>query len=326
MIILKIEFNVERLYKKIIISLFLINISAYALNFTIHENNSRTLNAIKAIGTIEFNDSHKLHQYISNLTVKKHIAIYLDSGGGSLYGGIKLGKYFKDHHIKTVIQGDKICASACALAFLGGRDYRGNKWMSSTTTSKLGFHSFSYSHSEYEKMNKTQKTVSDILYYGQEVNANMDIFIKLFATPSSKMYWFTKEEELNLGIKVWDIANSRFLNRDTSIYSRQSHETKLDFIKRYFTTLKKIPYCESWKMLSSSMKNDVTFKAYKKWWEKSIAKIEILETKKLSNNRVWVKLLYTMKNGKKNCSKDIFSLKKNNHSWLIASQKYKKCN
>ncbi len=305
--------------------LFLVvaHISVYGLEFSIHENNSKSLNAIKGVGSIEFDDDKKLDRYISTLIHKKHTAIYLDSLGGSLYGGMRLGRYFKEHNIKTVIQGYKVCASACALAFLGGRDYRGNKWMSSTTTSKLGFHSFSYEHTKYEDMDYIQKVVSDILKYGQDVNADMNIFIKLFSTSSKDMYWFTTQEELNLNIKVWDIANSKFINTYTS--NNQTQEDKIDFIKRYFRDLKHVPYHQTYNMLALPMKREVSLSKYKKWWSKSIVSIKVLDAIELNKNSVKVKLLYKMKNGKTNCSLDTFKLQKDDNSWLIYSQKYKRC-
>ena len=306
---------------KVLIFLFIINKLVFGLEFTIHENNSFSLNAIKAMGKIEINDSEKLHKYLSALKSKKHIAIYLNSGGGSLYGGMQLGRYFKKHHIKTVIEGYSICASACALAFLGGRDYKGEKWMSSTTTSKLGFHSFSYTHSKYEDMDRTQKTVSDILKYGQYINANRDIFIKLFATSSSDMYWFTIKETLDFNIKVWDIKNGRFLKELKYL----GQESKIEFIKRYFTEIKKISYRKSWNKLNISMKKATTFTKYKKWWSKSVKRIQVLDTKLINKNKVRIKLLYTMKNGKKRCSLDTFILENKVNTWFISTQKYKSC-
>jgi len=315
----------NKLFLTLILS-FIMNTSAFALDFSIHENNSKSLNAIKAIGTIELNDDEKLHQYLSHLTPKKHTAIYLDSNGGSLYGGMKLGRYFKDHQIKTVIQGYKSCASACALAFLGGRDYHGNKWMSSTTTSRLGFHAFSYANNKYENMDSTQKTVSDILRYGKDVGANMDIFIKLFATSSSDMYWFSTKETLDFNIKIWDIENNQFLKENSSQkIEYQEQETKISFIKKYFRELKEIPYKQSWNKLNSSMKRAVSFTKYQKWWSKSVESIQILDTQSLRDNKVKIKLLYTMKNGKEICSLDTFTLEKEVNSWLIAKQSYRGC-
>ncbi len=186
-----------------------------ALDFKIHKNNSKTLNAVMAKGAIEWNDMEKLDNFLSTLPSKKHTAIYFDSPGGNLGGGIKLGKYFHNNRIKTVIQGDKICASACALAFLGGTDRNGNKWMSTTTTSHLGFHAFRNANDiRYSNANEIQKTVAEILKYGQYVGASMEIFIHNFTTSSDNMYWFSTQETLSLGIKVWDMKKERFVKEN----------------------------------------------------------------------------------------------------------------
>lgn len=301
-----------------------------ALDFSIHENNSKTLNAIMASGEIKYNDVEKLNHYLSRLPRKKHIAIYFDSPGGNLYGGIQLGKYFRQNKIKTVIQGYKTCASACALAFLGGTDYKGNKWMSSTTKSLLGFHSFSSADgSRYADRDQTQKTVAEILRYGQYVNAPMEIFIKNFSTPSDKMYWFSMQEELSLGIKVWDIQNKRFV-RDIHTENKPYNNAPLqqsasEFIKQYFTELKQVPYSQTWNMLSSSMKQNVSLDKYTKWWGKQVDRVVIESTKEVRSNVVQVKLKYYMKNGKITCSLDTFTLQRDSGSWFIYNQKYENC-
>lgn len=183
-----------------------------AMNFSIHGNNSPTLNAIEAKGEIRLNDVNKLHAFVSLLPQKKHTAIYFTSPGGNLFGGIKLGLYFRQHRIKTVIQADEMCASACAIAFLGGTDYKGRRWMSTTNTSRLDFHSFQTGDGQQpQDPNKTQKIVAAILQYGMTVGAPMEIFVRNFQTPSNQVYWFTSNEALRLGIKVWHVRNNCFV-------------------------------------------------------------------------------------------------------------------
>jgi len=219
---------------------------------------------------------------------------------------------------------------ACALAFLGGTDYKGNKWMSSTTKSLLGFHSFSSADgTHYADRDQTQKTVSDILQYGQYVNAPMEIFIKNFSTPSDEMYWFSTREELALGIKVWDIGNERFIQSNYSgnkTYNHPStHQNPSDFIKKYFNDLKHVPYSQTWNMLSSSMRQKVNLENYIKWWDGQVNRVVVERINELRSNVVKVKLKYYMKNGKITCMKDTFTLRKNGNSWLIDKQNYKKC-
>ncbi len=318
---------------RILFTIFLFLHQLDALEFSQHENNSKTLNAIMATGEIEYNDVEKLDRYVSNLPKKKHTAIYFNSPGGNLLGGIRLGRYFKNNRIKTVIQGDSICASACALAFLGGTDKDGNKWMSSTTTSHLGFHAFSKGDgTKYADSDLTQQIVAEILKYGYYVNAPMEIFIKQFSTPSHDMYWFSKDEELKLGIKVWDTVNNRFLDNElhqTKTFSKENKDV-IEFIKQYFSDLKKVPYEQTWDMLSDAMKKKISFKQYVNWWDKQVNRVVIKDIQMISNNKVLVTLKYYMKTGKVVCSVDTFILKKVGLHWFIDGQKYKsirgKCN
>jgi len=49
------------------------------------------------------------------------IEVTLESGGGYLEDGYKLGKVFRDRGVTTIIPDNKMCASSCAVAFLGGK-------------------------------------------------------------------------------------------------------------------------------------------------------------------------------------------------------------
>ena len=183
-----------------------------ALDFQLHGNTSPNLNAVLATGTVSADDADRLDRFLSHQPRKRNTAIYLNSPGGSLGGGIRLGEYFKQKRIKTVVEGNEMCASACALAFLGGTDAKGNRWMSSTTTSRLGFHAFRNSDgSRYDDTNDTQRTVGAVLQYGKMVDAPMEIFVRNFQTPSDDMYWFSTNELLGLGVKVWDMQNKCFV-------------------------------------------------------------------------------------------------------------------
>jgi hypothetical protein len=47
--------------------------------------------------------------------------VFLDSTGGLLSHGYKLGATLKEYNANTVVTGGQQCSSACAIAFLGGR-------------------------------------------------------------------------------------------------------------------------------------------------------------------------------------------------------------
>ncbi len=187
-----------------------------ALEYSRHPHaDSNKLNAVLATGEILPGDADRLTAYINALPEKPNTAIYFASPGGDLYEGMQLGRLFRNVRIKTVVEGGEMCASACALAFLGGRAPTGERWMSSTTTSQLGFHAFRNGDGSLTApTDETLNVASDVLAYGRDVRAPIDILIANFGTPSSSMYWFRTNELLSLGIKVWDMTNKCFLPCD----------------------------------------------------------------------------------------------------------------
>lgn len=197
----------------VIFAIFLvISFPALGLEFELHANESETLRAVMATGDVLWNDAERLDAFLSRLPEKKHTAIYLNSPGGSLSGGVSLGTYFNQRRIKTVVEGYEVCASACALAFLGGTDRHGHRWMSSTTRSLLGVHAFSNADgTKYDHTDDLQQVVAEILDYGRRVRAPTEILIRGFQTPSDRMYWFNNSELLRMGVKVWDIERKCFL-------------------------------------------------------------------------------------------------------------------
>ena len=47
--------------------------------------------------------------------------VFLNSSGGFLSDGYALGQIFKKAQVETAIAGGQVCASSCAIAFLGGK-------------------------------------------------------------------------------------------------------------------------------------------------------------------------------------------------------------
>lgn len=47
-------------------------------------------------------------------------AVYLNSRGGSLFHGMLIADVLRYHEVETIVLGGQLCASACAVAFLGG--------------------------------------------------------------------------------------------------------------------------------------------------------------------------------------------------------------
>lgn len=84
-------------------------------------------------GKIDSSAYEKLSDIFSKESVST--VIFKNSGGGSFEAGLQIGKLISGKKIKTVVEG--ICASACAIAFLGG-DLR--EFSSEQPDSALMFH------------------------------------------------------------------------------------------------------------------------------------------------------------------------------------------
>lgn len=112
---------------------------------------------VQVSGTIEKGDAEKFQKFVITENVSpsaSHNIVYLDSPGGNLAEGIKLGKAFRKMEFTTAIgrtienkgfdtnevyiEGAK-CISACAYAFLGGK-FR--NFDSEKDKVCLGFHQF----------------------------------------------------------------------------------------------------------------------------------------------------------------------------------------
>lgn len=183
--------------------------TAWGMEFALHANSrSPTLNAVLATGPVVEGDVDRLSSFLSALPDKPHTAIYLASLGGDLYEGMRLGAFFRDQRIKSVVEGGADCASACAIAFLGGTDNQGKPWRSSSTNSRLGFHAFTGSTISADEV---QKVVSDILWYGTYVDAPTELLIVNFATPSNEIYWVSDNDLCRLGIRLWSLTANSFV-------------------------------------------------------------------------------------------------------------------
>lgn len=93
----------------------------------------------KLDGEIAAGDAERVAATIDSTTT-----ICLNSPGGSWIEGLALFRHFADTKIHTVVLGGDLCASACALAFMGGADGGyGDRYpkRSLRPGARLGFHS-----------------------------------------------------------------------------------------------------------------------------------------------------------------------------------------
>lgn len=133
--------------------------------------------------------------------------IHLNSPGGNLIGGMRLGNKIGELGLKSAVisyRGDiempGYCMSACALAFLGGNS------RSLMEGSRLGFHQFSSASSTGTMVQLKQTEVETQMLSGLvqqyifSKGASPDLFTIMAVTPPDEMYVPDRKEleELNI--------------------------------------------------------------------------------------------------------------------------------
>jgi hypothetical protein len=194
---------------------------AGALEISKHASDSAEVNAIQLKGKIDDGDTFDLKVYLSNLPKKPLVVVYLNSPGGNLREGMRLGRFFFDNKIETSVETKTACASACALAFLGGRDgTTGKPHRTKAANSGLGFHSFSreFDNKSYSAddlkvvVQQTQTQVFLVAEYLKSIGADLDIVRLMLKAQANQMNYISNDEALALNIRVWDEKRKQLID------------------------------------------------------------------------------------------------------------------
>jgi hypothetical protein len=137
-------------------------------------------------------------------------SVMFDSPGGSLYGGIMLGRSIRRAGFGTYLMpnisgltlpaerlirvADASCASACSLAFLGGTRRFSVDWRG-----RIGVHQF-YSQGGNVGDSATQVTVTVIAKYIDEMGVDRGFLDIASLTPPQNMHWLTAEQQIRLRV------------------------------------------------------------------------------------------------------------------------------
>jgi hypothetical protein len=133
--------------KKLVWSIFTAGIAAFAISAKAlpaeieRIQTGDDLELITISGPIQYRDDVKFR--LATIDTKKAI-VMLASPGGSLDAGLSIGKQIRLGGYSTLV-GSRLCASACALAWLGGQ----RRYMSAD--SKVGFHAAYVNDGEFKR-------------------------------------------------------------------------------------------------------------------------------------------------------------------------------
>ena len=159
-----------------------------------------TYNCIFADGGIEVTTPQVFEGWLLVTPVRPYTTVVLNSPGGFLGPGMKLGEEIRAHKFSTDIgragsgtagvqPGD--CASSCTLAFLGGiaRSVRPG--------SRYGVHRFWFNRTvTAADVQTAQQNAADILNYMLRMGAKTELFSLMESTPSDEIKWLTAQQQL----------------------------------------------------------------------------------------------------------------------------------
>lgn len=176
------------------------------------DDEGEILYELRLDGEIQSGDTKRLEEAIHNctdsrdqngrLSIKRAV---LNSPGGNLLEAVKLGTYFFENNIGTLVE--EKCLSACAVSFMGGRrggDY-GNRsesitWRQMMPSAHLGFHApFLPNGLEIPVTTTTGnrllgighdaalEAAAQLLVYSAQVNWPVDLMQEMLSTPASEM-------------------------------------------------------------------------------------------------------------------------------------------
>lgn len=109
---MKILYRQTLLYRFIAIFFLLFTLGAHAARADVVADG----HAVTVSGRIGLEEYEKLSAILATEKISK--VVFKNSGGGSFSWGLRVGKLIAEKKLTTVAEG--ICASACAIAFMGG--------------------------------------------------------------------------------------------------------------------------------------------------------------------------------------------------------------
>lgn len=161
-----------------------------AMTFDIQRTDSAVY--LRASGDVAPTDGVTLREIIpaareSGLAVT---ALFLDSDGGDLDGGIDLGRAVRELGMDTLISRDARCFSACSLAFFGGVDrmvFEGGQ---------LGVHQFvTPAQTDQQFVEERAQYMGGVLMlYFEYAGISPLALVTAMTTPPAQMHVFTRQE------------------------------------------------------------------------------------------------------------------------------------
>ncbi len=307
------------------------------MNFSVVPN-YHGVNLIYGYGRMYRSDINRLKAKYAQVPKGIQTILVLNSKGGELRAGIAIGKFLKRKRIGAAVKKYGVCASSCAIAFLGGRSLTGAKLQIIPYGSKLGFHQFHYNNSIYVNASQVQRDLSSLMNYTRYVNAPNALVTKMMQTNANRLYWISnrdrrryhfRSEYRNISFKnpsryassVPVIKNNHLI----APFSGASRHllTQTSYIRYYLSKVNTYLSANRGAYFNNNIAlNDIY---HKDWLSRNLNYVYIKKIKLSRANKVEAKVIYSLKNGKRVCSYNTYNLYQNNNGWIISNKTYKGC-
>jgi hypothetical protein len=196
-------------------------------------------------GDIRPNEGEILENEIVKRGITRYSTIYLNSLGGSLYGGIELGRVIKRYGLSTSVGkppntedaygASGVCYSACTLAFLGG------KFRYLTDDSLFGVHRFYSAEPSPDAEATAQIASAHIISYLTEVEIESNFFVQMTRASSDTIRIISKDQLVEMGVvnnglgpTSWSIQATEPSEGTSTLYVRGERDTSFGINKAIF--------------------------------------------------------------------------------------------
>jgi hypothetical protein len=136
---------------------------------------------------------------------------------------MRLGRFFNQNKIETVVDSKTRCTSACALAFLGGRDANGKAQRTKASSAGVGFHSFTRDFDKDKQytaddlkmvIQRTQTEVYGVAEYLRSIGSDMDFLRIMLRAANNDMNFISNDDAIALGVRVYDEKRKQMIEPD----------------------------------------------------------------------------------------------------------------
>jgi hypothetical protein len=169
-------------------SILLVTTPAVAAVITVREQTPDRPTVVLVEGSLAAFDED---QFAAKAASLSSAFVAFSSDGGSLVAGLRIGEAIRRKGFSTIVPDGQRCASACALAWLGGAE----RFIG--TSGKISF------HAAYEPAADESGVGTDVVEaYLSKIGLPYDAVIYITQTASNEMTWLNMSDAAQRGIRV----------------------------------------------------------------------------------------------------------------------------